>query len=309
MLSVIIPFFNEIDCIDNLLARAQKTLKGAGIEKFELLVVDNGSTQQQSLELRKRCADPSVRVLTLSRNFGYQGALWAGLSHAQGDPVVFMDGDGEDPPEVIAQFISKWREGFDVVYGVRASRKASFFMNVFYRVFYRLLARWSDIHIPLDAGEFSLVSGKALKALNQFRDRTRMMRILRAWIGYRQAAVAYHRAARLRGKSRFSFLSAVAFAFDGFVAATDLPVRLSIYSALGCFALGSVGIIYYLVWYFYANVRIPGYASLNITILFLFSTLFACFSVLARYVITLLHEARGRPPYLVSGDSREEPPG
>jgi dolichol-phosphate mannosyltransferase len=306
VLSVVIPFYNELGCLDPLLKRLHEALAPCGLD-YEILIVDNGSSPDQHRQLLERCTDARLRVVVLSRNFGYQGALWAGLDHACGDPVVFMDADGEDPPELIPIFLEKWREGFEVVYGVRVSRRVGWFLNLCYKVFYRLLARWSSIHIPLDAGEFSLVGGQALRALRSFSDRTRMMRILRAWIGFRQAGVPYERSARLGGRSKFSMLGSFAFAWDGFVAATDLPVRLSIACALFCFAGGILGSVYYLLWYFFGKVKIPGFASLNITILFLFSMLFVCVAVLSRYVITLLDEARRRPPYLVSHEAGESP--
>lgn len=300
--SVIIPFFNEIHCIAELLERTHGVFAKCGIDRYELLLVDNGSAPEQSAALRKICQDPRERILVLSRNFGYQGALWAGLDHAKGDPIIFMDGDGEDPPEVIEDFLRKWGQGYDVVYGVRVSRQVNWLLGKCYKVFYRMLARWSNISIPLDSGEFSLLSGPALRALRTFQDRTRMLRILRAWIGFRQIGVPYHREARIAGKSRFSIFSAVSFAWDGFVATTDVPVRLSIYFALLCFGGGMLGMVYYLWWYFFGAEKIPGFASLNITILFLFSMLFVFFAVLARYVITLLDETRRRPPYLVADD-------
>lgn len=307
MISVVVPYYNERGSIVPLLERICATLDPAP-EGYEVLVVDNGSSPaEETFLLDQRPAFPALRVVRLSRNFGYQGALWAGLDHALGDPVVFIDGDGEDPPELIATFLEKWREGYDVVYGVRASRQVSWYLDLMYRIFYRLLARLSDVHIPLDAGEFSLVSGKALKALASFQDRTRMMRILRAWVGFRQLGVTYHRQSRIAGASKFGLLRSVSFAWDGFVSATDLPVVVAIYSGLFCFGLGVVGSIYYVFWYFFGSEAIPGFASLNITILFLFSMMFASFATLARYTMTLLHEARRRPPYLVQHDTRVEP--
>lgn len=302
-LTVVIPFFNEMGSIGELTRRIEGTLQplvGATLAAFEILIVENGSSTEQKAQLEEFCrARPFCRVLSLSRNFGYQGALWAGLDHAKGDPVVFIDGDGEDPPELIPTFIEKWLSGYDVVYGVRKSRKVNWFYRFCYWLFYRLLARFASFKIPLDAGEFSLVSGQALKALRTFGDRTRMLRILRAWVGYRQIGVEYHREQRIAGQSKFGLFRAIAFAWDGFVSSTDVPVRLSIYCAVFCFVLGIIGVCYYLFWYFFARVKIPGFASLNITILILFAALFACFSVLARYVLTLLEETRKRPPYLV----------
>lgn len=301
-ISVIIPFFNEIRCAEELLARTHRVFEKCGVKKYEILVVENGSSPEQREELRKLCVGPHIRMLALSRNFGYQGALWAGLDHAKGDPVIFMDGDGEDPPEVIELFLQKWKEGYPVVYGVRASRQVPWLLSGCYKIFYRMLARWSTIEIPLDSGEFSLIGGPALKAIRAFQDRTRMLRILRAWIGFKQVGVSYHREARIAGKSRFSLFSAISFAWDGFVATTDVPVRLSIYFSIACFCGGMMGVLYYLLWYFYGEEKIPGFASLNITILFLFSMLFIFFAVLARYILTLLDETRRRPPYLVEED-------
>jgi len=306
MISVVIPYYNEGACAKELLPRTEAALAPLG-EDFEVVVVDNGSSEAEALVLERLAAmGKGIRIVRLSRNFGYQGALWAGLDAARGDAVVFMDGDGEDPPEVIPEFVAKWREGFAVVYGVRLSRRSSRFGKFCYWAFYRVLARSSPFFIPLDAGEFSLISGRALGAIRNFSDRTRMLRILRAWVGFKQAEVPYHRRERIAGTSKFGFFRAVTFAWDGFVASTDLPVRLSIYASVCCFFLGAIGSIYYLCWYFFGNVKIPGFASLNITLLVLFAILFACFSIMARYIITLLDETRKRPPYLVE---REINPG
>ena len=303
MISVVIPYFNELRCIGEVFERTRRAFLACDVTDYEILVVDNGSRFDEHQGLLELAEKNNGRVLTLSRNFGYQGALWAGLDHAIGDPIVFMDGDGEDPPEVIAEFVNKWREGYDVVYGVRLSRKTSWLKNRCYKLFYFLLERWAKFSIPLDAGDFSLISGRALKALRSFEDRNRMMRILRAWIGFRQIGVPYHRERRIGGHSKFSFLTAFSFAMDGFVSATDVPVRLSIYCALSCFGFGIIGVTYYLFWYFFTQTPIPGFASLNITLLLLFSMLFVCFSVLAQYVLALLDEVRKRPPYLVTNES------
>lgn len=308
MISIIVPYYNEFDCIRELLPRTRKVLGALQAESYEVVIVDNGSTVTQGEMLESFTSQwPEIRILRLSRNFGYQGALWAGLDAAQGEAVVFMDGDGEDPPELIPEFVKRWREGYQVAYGVRLSRKSSLFSRFCYWTFYRILARSSGFFIPLDAGEFSLVAGPALTALRGFQDRTRMMRILRAWIGYRQAQVPYHREIRIAGKSKFSFFKAVTFAWDGFVASTDLPVKFSIYCSLCCLFIGIIGIIYYVCWYFFGKVSIPGFASLNITLLVLFSILFACFAVIARYIITLLDETRKRPPYLIDKEVVRQP--
>jgi glycosyltransferase involved in cell wall biosynthesis len=302
-ISIVIPFFNEINSIQSLLDRTHHVLEKAGVKNYECLLVDNGSLPAQRQQIQSLCQDGRTRVLSLSRNFGYQGALWAGLDHARGDPIIFMDGDGEDPPEVISDFLTKWKEGFDIVYGIRLSRKVGWFTNRCYQLFYRLLARYSNISIPLDSGEFSLISGPALTAIRTFHDRTRMLRILRAWVGFHQIGVPYHREERIADKSKFTFLKSFSFAWDGFVAATDIPARIAIYFSLLCFFGGLLGVIYYFVWHFLGHEKIPGFASLNITILFLFSMLFCFFSILARYVLTLLDETRKRPPYLVLEDT------
>jgi dolichol-phosphate mannosyltransferase len=306
MISVVVPFYNEIESISLLIERLESMFAQAGHEKtsYEILLINNGSTQSQAERLASICQGKSCRILHLSRNFGYQGALWAGLDHAKGDPIVFMDGDGEDPPEIIPEFLKKWREGYDVVYGQRISRQVKWLYNFYYLLFYRVLAKLSDIKIPLDAGEFCLISGQAITALRRFQDRTRMLRILRAWVGYRQTGVPYHRERRIGGQSKFGFWKAVAFAWDGFISTTNIPVRICIWCSTACLLVGILGSIYYLFWYFYASQKIPGFASLNITILILFSVLFMCISILSRYIISLLEETRKRPPYLV--DQRSE---
>ena len=178
MLSIVVPFYNEIESIGQLIDRIETVLKKVTIE-YEVLLINNGSNLSQTERLQHLCQGKACRIIQLSRNFGYQGALWAGLDHAKGDPVIFMDGDGEDPPEVILQFLQKWEEGYDVVYGQRTSRQVKWIYHVLYLAFYRLLSNLSEFSIPLDAGEFSLVSGQALEALRRFQDRTRMLRILK----------------------------------------------------------------------------------------------------------------------------------
>lgn len=306
MLSVIIPFYNETASFTVLLGRLRPVLGSTGMP-FEILIVDNGSTIDESTILRDLIsATPECRVVRLSRNFGYQGALWAGLDRAKGDPIIFMDADGEDPPELIPEFLAKYAEGYQVVYGVRRSRKVKWFYNLLYKIFYRVLDFFSATRIPLDAGEFSLISGPALKAIRKFHDRTRMLRILRAWVGFRQIGVPYDRESRIAGESKFGFFRAFSFAWDGFSSATDIPVHMAIACSLGCLTVSLLGVVYYLFWYFFGNEKIPGFASLNISMLFLFSILFACVAVLSRYVITLLDETRRRPPYLVDEDSEDK---
>jgi len=299
MITVVVPYFNEHASFQLLLPRLSQTMDAIG-EDYQVLVVDNGSSAEEEVRLRRLLEGRrGYQILRLSRNFGYQGALWAGLDHATGDAVVLMDGDGEDPPELIREFVDAWKRGYAVAYGVRRSRRGRMLMRLAYAIFYRVLARYSDVSIPLDAGEFSLIGGEALAAVRKFQDRTRMLRILRAWVGYRQIGIPYDREARLAGVSKFGFRRALAFAWQGFTASTDLPVRFAITASMGCLGLSAAGIVYYFLWYFFGQVAIPGFASLNITILALFGVLFTCLAIIARYLMALLDETRRRPPYLV----------
>jgi polyisoprenyl-phosphate glycosyltransferase len=299
-LSIVIPIYNDFQSVDRLCLEIHQVLSAVRVTDYEILIVDDGSAFSQNAGLLQRMKqDARLRILTLSRNFGHQNALWAGLDHASGDPVIVMDGDGEDPPSVIPQFLEKWREGYEVVYGVRLSRQVNWFMNLCYLIFYRLLARWSKTAIPLDAGEYSLISGPALEALRGFQDRTRMLRILRAWVGFRQTGIAYHRSGRISGTSKYRFLGSVSLAWDGFISGTDLPVRLAGLFAFFSFAisvLGSVRIFWVMMM---SEEKVSSLLAGSTLIFFLFSLVFMCLALVARYLVAILDESRKRPPYLV----------
>ncbi len=303
-LSIVIPIYNELQSVDQLRLEIHEVLASARITNYEILIVDDGSSLSQNAVLQQRMKqDQHLRILTLSRNFGHQNALWAGLDHASGDPVIVMDGDGEDPPSVIPQFLEKWREGYDVVYGVRLSRQVNWFMNLCYRIFYRLLARWSKTEIPLDAGEYSLISGPALEALRGFQDRTRMLRILRAWVGFRQTGIPYHRSGRISGTSKFRFLGSVSLAWVGFISGTDLPVRLASLFAVISFGISVLGAAR-IAWISSATENeISTLLAGTTLVFFLFSLVFMCLALMARYLVALLDESRKRPPYLIRKES------
>ena len=215
MISVVVPVLNEMETIPTLYDRVARAAVTWG-ETWELVFVDDGSTDQtytilQDLSQR----DPRVKAVSFSRNFGHQAAVSAGLRYARGDAVAIIDADLQDPPEEILRFVAKWREGYQVVYGIRSKRKEGLLKRMAYFAFYRLLARLSPIDIPVDSGDFCLLDRVVVDALNAMPERNRFVRGLRSWLGFRQIGVVYERQARISGEIKYSFRMLLNLATDG----------------------------------------------------------------------------------------------
>jgi glycosyltransferase involved in cell wall biosynthesis len=245
--SVVIPVYNEQENLPILYERLTTVLKSAEPD-YEIVFVDDGS-RDRSLELLHGMenSDPHVCVVELARNFGHQVAISAGLDHARGRGVIIMDADLQDPPEVIPQFIAKWREGHDVVYAIREQRKENWFKRTAYAVFYRLLQRIANIRIPLDAGDFCIMDRRVVDVLVEMPERNRFVRGIRSWIGLDQVGLAYERQARYAGRPKFTFSRLLYLALDGLVSFSYVPLRMITMVGFGVSLLSILLAIYYLI--------------------------------------------------------------
>ena len=231
--SLVIPIYNEEEVLPQLDKRLGEMLDKLGVDS-EVVFVDDGS-KDRSLELLRAMVErePRYRALSFSRNFGHQRAITCGMDATRGKAVVVMDADLQDPPEVIVEMLAKWREGFDVVYGRRRSREGeTWFKLVTAKIFYRLFAAMIPIEVPLDAGDFRLMSRRVIVAMHELRETHRFVRGLVAWVGFKQAAVEYDRSARAAGETKYPLRKMLAFAFDGIASFSIFPLRLATYIGL-----------------------------------------------------------------------------
>ena len=300
-LSVVVPCFNEDAVIAATHARLAASLGTIANAKAEIIYVDDGS-RDRTLDLLRTiaAADPTVRVIALSRNFGHQKALTAGLEHAAGHAVVLIDADLQDPPEVIAEFVARWRAGVDVAYGVRRRRSGeSGFKLLTAHAYYRLMGRVSDAEIPFDAGDFRLIDRAVLNALRAMPERDRFMRGMIAWIGFRQEPVHYDRAPRAAGETKYPFRRMVRFALDGMFSFSATPLRIATYFGFVASAMAVVGVVYAFGIRLLTDRVVPGWATLLIAVLFLGGVQLVSLGIIGEYIARIYGEVKERPLYLV----------
>lgn len=301
-LSVVVPVYNEMEVLQEFHRRLSSVLNALPLD-HEVVYVNDGSTDTTlSLLEEIQRGDSTVGIVDLSRNFGKEIALTAGLDHCRGDAAVVIDADLQDPPEVIPELISGWREGYDVVYAKRISRDGETFLKkTTARIFYRVIQAISRFKIPEDTGDFRLLSRRALDALNQLREQHRFMKGLFAWIGFPQKAVPYRRDARFAGETKWNYWRLWNFAIEGITSFTIAPLKLATYFgimvALGAFVFGSVIIIKTLL---YGN-DVPGYPSLMVVVLFLGGVQLVAVGIIGEYLGRMFDETKGRPLYLLNG--------
>lgn len=300
LLSIVVPVFNEIDGIDAFYARMSAVCRGLHDMDHEILFVDDGSTDGSYEKLSALAdADPAVRVVKFSRNFGHQIAITAGIDHAVGDAVVVIDADLQDPPETIVDFVAKWREGYDVVFGVRSGRDGETKAKLWTaRVFYRLLKRFTSVEIPVDVGDFRLMSRRATKVFRGMREKDRFVRGLVSWMGYEQIGVEYHREARHAGETKYPYRKMVKFAVDGITSFSDAPLKLA--SWMGYLASGLAFL--YLASVFVQKAMgatIQGWATIMVALLFLGGVQLICLGIIGEYIGRIFNEIKPRPMYVV----------
>jgi polyisoprenyl-phosphate glycosyltransferase len=301
LLSVVVPCFNEEEVLASTNARLITTLEQIPL-KFELIYVDDGSSDSTPDILRELAANNErVRVVRFSRNFGHQMAITAGLEHASGDAVVVIDADLQDPPEVIAEFVKKWMDGYDVAYGVRAERDGETAFKLWTaKMFYRCIDRLSDTRIPLDTGDFRLMDRRVVDALLSMPERDRFVRGMVSWLGFSQVAVPYHRAARAAGVTKFSLFKMLRFALDGIFSFSIIPLRLATWMG---FTASGVAIVVMLYALAERLVHFPGlvkgWTSTFTAILFIGGVQLICIGIIGEYVGRIYGESKRRPLYVL----------
>jgi glycosyltransferase involved in cell wall biosynthesis len=302
LVSLIVPVFNEQDLIEIFLEKTSSVMEKAGLD-YEYVFVNDGSTDATLAMLIDLSATNSrIRIINLSRNFGKEAGMTAGIDHVQGNVLVPIDVDLQDPPELIPQFVEKWREGYDVVYGVRTSRDDDSMMKrASAGWFYRLFNRLSSVHIPDNAGDFRLIDERATSVLRQLHERNRFMKGLFSWVGFYSIGVPYSRPARVAGQTKWNYRKLWNFALDGIFGFSTVPLRIWSY----------VGMVISLISFLYASfivisvlvfgVDLPGYASLLTVVLFMGGIQLLSLGIIGEYLGRLFVEVKQRPVYIIEG--------
>lgn len=306
MLSIIIPVFNEEE---NLLKLYDRLIGASSTwnTPFEVILVDDGSTDNTLSLLRElRRKGSCFKFISFSRNFGHQTAISAGLRYAKGDVIAIMDADLQDPPEELYRFLNKWRQGYQVVYGIRTKRKENIFKRSAYYLFYRALAWCSSINIPLDSGDFCVMDRTVVDWLNTMPERNRFVRGLRSWIGYRQIGIPYERHSRFAGEVKYTFRKLLRLAFDGIINFSYRPLQFTGTFGLIVCSFSFTGIIFFLLHrilqfevFGYSPKDIPGFTSLMLTILFIGGVQLLTMGIFGEYLGRIFDEVKQRPLYIV----------
>lgn len=306
LLSVVVPLYNEEGNVVALLERIVAIVTALpGAPTYEIVLVNDGSTDATIARIRDEMTRRANIVLVdLSRNFGHQIAATAGVEIARGAAVVLMDGDLQDPPELIAEFLAKYREGYDVVYAVRRTRKGeSPFKLLTASLFYRTIRKLTRVSIPVDTGDFRLMSRRVVEALKRSPERHRFLRGLVSWVGYRQTGVEYDRDERHSGQTKYPFTKMMSFAVDGITSFSDVPLRFASYVGFGASAIALLLAIVIVVFKI-SNINPPqferGWASTITAVLFLGGVQLISLGILGEYIGRIYDEVKGRPLYLIS---------
>lgn len=307
-LSLVLPIFNEEPVIPELHKRLQSFLGDVG-ECWEVIFVDDGSRDRSREMLRDLVAqEPRYKLVGFARNFGHQIAITAGVDYAEGEAVVVMDADLQDPPEVVKAMIEKWREGFDVVYAVRTKREGeTWFKKVTAAAFYRLLRKMIRIEIPLDAGDFRLMSRQVVVALRTLRETHRFVRGMVSWVGFKQTAVYYERPARFAGETKYPLRKMMRFAIDGVTSFSTVPLRFATWLGMAA-GVVAIGAAFWALWTkFFGTGVVPGWTTLMMLVAFGSSAQLLMTGILGEYIGRIYEEVKRRPLYLV-GEARNFPP-
>jgi len=298
-LGVVIPCYNEEEVIPSLMGELDRFSASLPFP-VRFLFIDDGSRDNTYRLLQAACqADPRKACLKFSRNFGHQTAVSAGLAHIQGDVIGVIDADLQDPPEVLRQMVEQWRQGFDVVYGIRKNRKEGVLLRFAYASFYRILKKMANISIPLDSGDFCVMDRKVVDIINQMPEHNRFIRGLRGWVGFRQIGLEYERLARAAGEPKYNISRLMKLAFDGLVSFSTIPLRLA--SLLGL-AAGTFGLLYllYAIIVKMVDPSAPiGWASTIAVIIFFGGVQLVVLGIIGEYLGRIFEESKHRPLYIV----------
>jgi len=298
--SIVAPIYNELQNIPELYRRIREVMGGMG-EAWELVLVDDGSTDGSTEKIRELArADGHVRAVIFARNFGHQIAITAGWDYARGRAVIIMDADLQDPPEVIPQLAAKWKEGYEVVYAVRAARLGeTWFKKFTAALFYRLIRWITDVDIPLDTGDFRLMDRKVVDVLKQMRERHRFPRGMSAWVGFRQIGVEYQRAARYAGETKYPFRKMVRLALNAITSFSYFPLQVATYFGFVSAAIAILAIPIVVYLRVAGSQAFFGQATTLIAVLFLGGVQLISLGILGEYIGRIYDETKSRPLYIV----------
>lgn len=299
-ISIVIPLYNESENIEQLFNRLSLTLEALKIN-YEIICVNDGSRDNTLEKLIKfNQQTPTIKVINLSRNFGKEIALTAGLDRASGAAIIPIDADLQDPPELIGELIAKWREGYDVVYATRRSRRGETWLKkATAKAFYQTIGKMSPVPIPSNTGDFRLLDRKVVEAIKKLPERTRFMKGLFAWVGYKQTSVLFDRDPRHSGASNWNYWKLWNFALDGIISFSFLPLKIWSYVGVFISFISLLYAFYLVIRTIVFGVDVPGYASLMVAILFLGGIQLITLGVLGEYLGRVYEEVKGRPLYFV----------
>ncbi|OFY47413.1 MAG: glycosyl transferase [Bacteroidetes bacterium GWF2_41_31] len=299
-LNIIVPLFNEEENFDDLILRLKKILNESKID-IEVILIDDGSTDNTSSKMRElSLQNEKFQSVFLSRNFGHQLALSAGLSYVNAkEAVLIIDGDLQDPPEMIGKFYDLFKEGYDVVYAIRKNRKSSILLKGAYHIFYRIMKRFSYINIPLDSGDFSLISRRVVEHLNSMPEESRFLRGMRSWVGFKQIGIPYSRDEREKGESKYNLLNLISLALNGLINFSKYPIRFTM--TVGIISL-IISFIYFIITLykkvFIGDVPI-GFTALLFAIIMFGGLQLIAIGVIGEYILRIFFQVKKRPLFIV----------
>ena len=299
--TVIAPIFNELENIPEPYHRVKDVMDRTG-EPWELILVDDGSTDGSTELIRKLAENnPRVRPIIFARNFGHQIAVTAGIDYSQGDAVIIIDADLQDPPEVILDLIAKWDEGYEVVFAVREEREGeTWFKRTTAALFYRLIYRITDVKIPLDTGDFRLIDRKVVHVMQQMREKHRFLRGMSAWVGFRQVGVTYKRQPRYAGETKYPFKKMFKLALNAITGFSYFPLQLATYIGFITAGLSVVAIPVVAILRLITGTALLGQATTLIVVLFLGGVQLISLGIIGEYIGRIYDEAKNRPLYIVA---------
>jgi len=308
-LTLVIPVFNEAAVFDKLKRRLLEALPLLP-SPTEIVLVNDGSSDATGTLISELCQQDEQFVgVHLTRNFGHQMAVCAGLEQARGEAVAVLDGDLQDPPEILPAFYAKLLEGYDVVYAIRQQRKEILPKRLMYWAFYRLMAALSPIKIPLDSGDFGIMTRRVVEALKKMPERRRFVRGMRSYVGFRQTGLIYERHERAGGQPKYTFRKLLMLAADGIFTFSEIPLRLATMAGLLAASFSILYGVYLLFQRIFIGYNLPGFATLAVGLFFLGGVQLICLGILGEYIGRIHHEVKQRPPYIVERVDRNSEKG
>lgn len=308
--SIVVPVFNEESVVLETYKRLKAVMDGLN-EPYEILFVNDGSRDKTAYMINEICVlDKNIKLIDFSRNFGHQIAITAGMDYTRGKAIVVIDADLQDPPEVIPRMIEKWREGYDVVYGKRAERKGdTVFKKLTASIFYRLLRKMTDVDIPVDTGDFRLIDRKVCDALKTVNERSRYVRGLISWLGFRQTGVEFVRDKRFAGETKYPLKKMIKFAFDAITSFSYKPLKLASYAGMSVSLLSFAYLLYVFYLRLFTSETEVGWTSIVAINLFFNGIILIILGIIGEYIGRIYDEAKGRPLYIVRQLSNMEEDG